>query len=129
MDKPAQTEIIQDEGKRTRLMDIYPRLRVGGSLIIVRERPSRTWKWRLGKCLLFTVTLPLSMLIFMGQGAVEAWKTVLDAYYRPNAERVLDAYYRAKADLSPEAETTTARFINLIHNRELRRGTGYWTKR
>ena len=56
-------------------------------------------------------------------------ETVLDAYYRPNAERVLDAYYEAKADLSPEAETTIARFINFIHKRELRRGTSYWTKR
>ena len=51
-----------------------------------------------------------------------------DAFYRANAETVLDAYYRAKADLSPEAETTIARFINFIHDRELRRLTGYWTR-
>ena len=55
-----------------------------------------------------------------------------DAFYEANeanAETVLDAYHRAKADLSPEAETTIARFINFIHERELRRWTGYWTKR
>ena len=52
-----------------------------------------------------------------------------EAFYGAPAETVLDAYYRAKADLSPETEATIARFINFIHERELRRGTGYWTKR
>ena len=82
MDEPAETRIIQDDGRRTRTINIHPRPRAGGSLVIVRERPSRTWRWRLRKGLLFTVILPFNILLSLGMAAVETWKLA----YRDDVE-------------------------------------------
>ena len=81
-DEPIMTRIIAQDSRTTVYQDIYARPLSGGNLVVTHERPTRTWKWRLKKTMLFVVTMPLGITFGLMDGIKKTWELC----YRDSSE-------------------------------------------